>query len=104
MAISKESKDDGIVKSWFTLAEIFGVISGLFMIATGFLFISPSEQPRVYLDSLSLCEKVINSELNNIENYTLKSCLKDYGDYFSKKINTFNSYASFFFGQVFYVS
>ena len=97
--VSTENKDLEIVRFWSSLSQTFGVVAGLFMIAAGFMIITPQEQAKIYLESIDLCERIINSELNNINhsNYNFTSCLEDYKTAFGKNTVKLNKLGSISF-------
>lgn len=80
------SKNIEIAKSFFVLAQIFGVLAGLIVIAGGASWVSPQSSMETLSTSLEYCQNV-HQEINSTD-----SCL-DFIDFNNKKISNNNIYS-----------
>lgn len=86
-----------IAKSWFVLAEIFAILSGLFIFSSGFI-LTPERTIDAIDKVLNICEKVIQEHRADFPNITLSDCMDEFGkDYFAAMEKISNSATFFMF-------
>ena len=61
--MSKENINIELAKSWFVLAQILGVLSGLFMVAAGFLYPSPNEVSNLHNQIRDFCNDIMQDDI-----------------------------------------
>ncbi len=66
-----------IAKSWFVLAQILAVISGLFIFSGGFFLISNNDIFSLIDTSFNLCDKVIKGNYSFAYNGSIENCLEE---------------------------
>ena len=77
-----------LVKSWFILAEICAVLSGLVIIAGGFFIVPAIQVSFLYVNTLEFCDNALSSESNILNNdIGFKECMEEmqttYGNWIS---------------------